>query len=127
MSHAGGKVKFKDNTIMHFEYNGTSDVVIPKMYHTKEEVIANWRNHEYDDMYKCAHIEEDVEIAHTYGHGSTMSGRACRKCNCITFDYENYLERLDALEWMGWYGDCNISEEIGWAKSGLPDWYYNND
>lgn len=31
MSHANGEVKFKDGSIKYFEYNGTSDICIPKI------------------------------------------------------------------------------------------------
>lgn len=125
MSHSNGQVKFKDGTVMHFEYDGTSDIVIPKMYLTNEELVANWRNHDYDNMYDCEHKEEEVEITYTYGSGATMTGRACRKCSCITFDYEYYLEHMiDDFCYMVIPNKVEEEDkEKGWVKKGIADWY----
>lgn len=44
MSHAIGAVKFKnDNKIMYYEYDGTSDVVLPKLHLNIEGVNEEWR------------------------------------------------------------------------------------
>lgn len=43
MSHANGEVIFNDGSIKHFEYNGTSDICIPKLYDTYDEMTDNWR------------------------------------------------------------------------------------
>ena len=43
MSHASGKVKFKDGTIRYVEYNGTCDSIYPLSYKTKKEMNDNWR------------------------------------------------------------------------------------
>jgi hypothetical protein len=38
MSHSSGTVTFKDGLVLHFEYNGTTDICIPKLYETFEEM-----------------------------------------------------------------------------------------
>lgn len=44
MSHANGKVRFNDGSIKHFEYNGSDNICIPKLYDTYDEMIENWRS-----------------------------------------------------------------------------------
>ena len=82
MSHASGKVRFNDGTIMHYEYDGTSDWVIPKLYDTHEEMWDNWRKYEYQEIH-CEHKLEDIEIYSDYGNGFYWKGKACRKCNMV--------------------------------------------
>ncbi len=78
MSHSSGKVRFKDGKIMHYEYNGTSDVCISCLYKTFEEMHENWRNHEWKEC-GCGK-EEDVEIYSGYAGGFYFRGKACREC-----------------------------------------------
>jgi len=82
MSHAGGQVKFSDGIIMHYEYDGTSDWCIPKLYDTHKEMWNNWRKYEYEET-NCEHELEDVIIYSDYGNGFYWLGKACRKCNMI--------------------------------------------
>ena len=46
MSHAAGLIKFPNGKIYHVEYDGTSDVLLPAIYETPEELRLRWRNHE---------------------------------------------------------------------------------
>lgn len=53
MSHANGEVRFNDGGIKHFEYNGTSDICIPELYDSYEDVIytngiPDWAEKSYD-------------------------------------------------------------------------------
>ena len=43
MSHANGAIRFKDGTVMHFEYNGTVDMAISILYETQDEMLENWK------------------------------------------------------------------------------------
>ena len=65
MSHASGKVKFEDGTILHFEYDGTSDIVCNCLYHSQEEMSNNWRKRPRN-ICTCGK-DESVEIATIYG------------------------------------------------------------
>lgn len=78
MSHSSGKVRFKDGGIMHYEYNGTSDVCISSLYPTFDEMWVNWRNHEWK-ICTCDK-EEEVEIYSGYGGGFYFIGNACKQC-----------------------------------------------
>ncbi|MFQ3543465.1 hypothetical protein Q7A53_05215 [Halobacillus rhizosphaerae] len=83
MSHASGTVTFKkDNLVMHYEYDGTSDVCIPALYKTNKEMSENWRNHEWREC--TCEKDEDVVIYSDYGSGFDWEGKACRHCMCIT-------------------------------------------
>ena len=102
MSHASGKVRFADGHVMHFEYNGTADIVEPSLYKTFDLLHHHWRNNDWREC-TCGE-DEAVEIAETYGNGAHWSGRACRYCKAITSD----LNREDTWD---------IEED------GLPEWY----
>jgi hypothetical protein len=83
MSHAYGKVYFYDGQILHFEYNGTSDVCIPFLYNSVEELSHNWR--QYKGWHYCiCNRHEPVIIYTDYGAGFHWEGRACRYCMCIS-------------------------------------------
>lgn len=82
MSHSNGEVKFNDGSIKHFEYNGTSDICIPKLYDTYDEMTDNWRKWKQGEC-TCNHHEESVEIYTDYGDGFHWSGTACGKCMMI--------------------------------------------
>ena len=66
MSHANGEVRFDDGSIKYFEYNGTSDICIPKLYDTYDELIDNWRKWKQEKV-SCNHYEEAIEIYTDYG------------------------------------------------------------
>lgn len=109
MSHAYGQVKFKDGTILHYEYNGTVDVICNPLWKSREEVSEHWRN---QPDYKECHCGQDepVEIATDYAYGSWWTGKACKKCMVITDgfgpgslmteeQYEQYDETEKLPEW----------------------------
>jgi len=105
MSHSTGVVKFEDGQIFYFEYNGTSDVCLPFLYETYEELHANWRRRDWK-LHKCELEPENVVIYSTYGGGFYWNGRACRKCMLLThnlsletFDYESAGMKDGRPEW----------------------------
>lgn len=109
MSHANGQVRFQDGLILHFEYNGTSDVCISNLRDTNEEVWSHWRQQEW---LKCdCGRDEEVEIANDYGDGSwSPNGKACRHCRAITFDpFPAYM----------YDNESGVIQEL----DGLPDWW----
>ena len=106
MTHAYGQVRFKDGMIMHYEYNGTCDVVCNYLRDTKEDVSKHWRDGQWN---KCiCNGDEPVEIATSYGNGFWWKGRACKKCKAITLGFGSGVES---------YND-NYEE-----FKGLPNWW----
>jgi hypothetical protein len=115
MSHADGAVKFPDGIIMYYEYNGTVDFVIPRLYTTKEEMEANWRSANHDYVFNnctCGQMAEPVEILSMYGGGFWWNGKACRTCMTIT-------EGFEPLWWI--QGDTP-TQLIECTWDGEPDW-----
>lgn len=79
MSHSSAQFRFKDGTEFHGEYNGTSDIMCPRMFETPEKRDEQWRKQEWP-MSDCEH-EKEVCIAHAdYGGGFWWEGTACRTC-----------------------------------------------
>lgn len=105
MSHANGRVKFDDGAILHFEYNGTADMVCNCLYFSYDDMVSAWRNQQ-DQVCECGNAEP-VEIATDYGSGSQWPGMACRHCMAITMGLGTGLdESLYDI-----------------AKAGLPGWW----
>ena len=106
MSHATGAIRFKDNTIRYYEYNGTSDVVLSHHYATTKEVGDNWRDGEWLDC-KCGG-EEPVSIYTQYGGGYYIDGVACKKCNSVTSNDADF-DMIESDETEHW-----AKEMLGW-------------
>lgn len=84
MSHAIGAVEFLDKTILYYEYNGTADVVMPKLRKSQQEVLDNWRNYVAAPCLNKTQCQlEPVEVMTTYGGSSYWKGKACKKCMAI--------------------------------------------
>ena len=94
MSHAAGAIKFKDNTIRYYEYDGTSDVVLSHHYKTIDEVSDNWRNGTWLNC-DCKK-EEPVSIFTQYGDGFYIEGKACKTCNSVTSN-ESYFQIIERV------------------------------
>ncbi len=101
MSHSCGQVRFNDGLIKHFEYNGTTDVCIPILYPTFEEMDKYWRSSKWMKCI-CNKESESVIIAVSYGNGFSWEGKACKYCNVIT---ENLTP-----DWIDF-------------EDGIPEWY----
>lgn len=82
MSHAAGLVRFSDGTVKWCEYNGTSDVMLPALFDTQDQLVQNWRKQGWHDCL-CVDTHEPVEIYSSYGSGYHWSGQACRSCKLI--------------------------------------------
>lgn len=99
MSHATATFVFRNGLYLFGEYNGTADVMLPRMYATTEERAANWRRQSWD--FECLHTGEPC-IAHTtYGAGWWWRGTACRKCMIFKGPrcWEDFSQlRVDAAE-----------------------------
>lgn len=86
MSHSSGSVVFhKDGLVMHCEYDGTSDIMIPALWDTEEEMIDNWRTFNRKKC-SCGNFEP-VTIYSNYGGGFDWEGEACRTCKAINNDH----------------------------------------
>lgn len=112
MSHSYGAVKLNDGTIYHFEYNGTVDVCLPKLYKTIEEVSDNWRNQKWEfHPNDCDKIEEAI-MATTYGGGFGWTVKVCKE-HMLIVD----LHCTDVM----------TEEEYKTYYDGLPEWYPNRE
>lgn len=112
MSHSVGVVRFKDGDIKYYEYNGSVDVCIPKLFNTLEELMSsNWKW--TSTKSNCQHDIEDVEIYTTYGGGFYWRGTACKRCMMITKGINPYNLRDKDGE------DIFIEEAI---IDGTPEW-----
>lgn len=110
MSHAYGQVKFEDGTILHYEYDGTVDVIRNPLWKTVEELTEHWRN---QPIWKECHCGQDepVEIAAYFGNGFWWAGRACKKCMVITNGFRPW-----------WFTPEEQSEQHGDSEK-LPEWW----
>jgi hypothetical protein len=117
MSHAYGFVRFPSGEILFYEYNGTADIVIPKLYETCEEVQQHWREEGDAAWAPCSHGDDVlVEIATDYGGGFSWEARACRKCPTVTSsgldEYGRAEKNRPLPEWAHqvWYAPQETSE-----------------
>ena len=105
MSHAGGLVRFPDGEVLFFEYDGTSDIYIPTLFKTNEELNENWRKGHWGKC-ACGNPPEPVQVYSSYGGGWTVPWTACRKCLALSpgLDYdESYDTRVDGEpDWSIW-------------------------
>ncbi len=108
MSHSYGAVRFDDGTIYHFEYNGTVDVCLPRLWKTIEEVTNHWREHIWPEHPSDCNKIEDVIMATTYGGGFGWKVQACKEHMLIVDGHSH--EGL-------------AEEEYSSQYDGLPDWY----
>lgn len=82
MSHASAKFYFPDGTVLFGEYNGTADVMLPRMYATADERNKHWRGDNWREC-NCTAPKESWETCiaeSSYGGGFWWPGTACRKC-----------------------------------------------
>lgn len=90
MSHAHGKVVFEDKLVLYYEYDGTSDIVLPKLWDTPQEVSDHWREPEPFSRKCTCGKDEPVLIDTDYGYGYHWNGKACRHCKVITEGLDPY-------------------------------------
>jgi len=96
MSHASGEVIKDKKVVGYFEYNGTSDIVFPKIRDTIEEVSDNWREEEpFNRQCTCGLPPEKVLIWSSYGAGFYWDGEACLICKVITSEFQlQHIEKV---------------------------------
>lgn len=96
------KVKFEHNhviEVLYGRYDGISDIA----YNDLQEAPEGWSELDNNNECICGN-DEEVIIATEYGHGYYWSGRACKKCKCITDGFDPY--------------------EAKWMEDGKPGWWY---
>jgi hypothetical protein len=106
MSHSTGAIKFKDETIRYYEYNGTSDVVISHHYKTLDEVSENWKQGEWVEC-GCGK-EESVSLYTQYGGGFYIEGIACKTCLSVR-SKDSDFDIIESNETNHW-----AKEILGW-------------
>ena len=89
---------------MHYEYNGTADIVCSALKRTYDELRRDWRSPANEARCTCGQPAEPVEMMTDYGAGYSWRGMACRRCMAIT----DGLMPLD-------------SDDIEPTR-GIPDW-----
>lgn len=114
MSHSQGRIKFPDGTIKFLEYNGTSDVMLPFIYDTEEELQANWRRRDWKYCNNKEHNHIEVDIATSYGGGFSWKAKACVECNCLVDNLMPFDNNYDTMEWII-------------RKDGMPEWWPNRE
>ena len=94
MSHAVGIVFSKENEILYYyEYNGTVDLIEPKLYDTLDELMKNWRRD--DVLASCkdtTHTKIPVFIHSSYGWDEYWDGLICKECKIIISPLMNVEE-----------------------------------
>jgi len=90
MANFNGLVKFNDGTIMHLKFNACSDIFIPKLRKSFEEVAKHWDNNDFDIPDDCNHDSEEVDV---FEGGCHWKAEACRKCGYLIEKYS--VERLN--------------------------------
>lgn len=85
MSHAAGEVIQYGKIIGYFEYNGTADIILPKVYNTAQDLADHWRQ----GAMTCCTCKpqkgrEPVILWSSYGFGSFCVSTFCSVCKLIT-------------------------------------------
>lgn len=95
MSHSYGEIIKNGKTVGYYEYNGTSDIVLPKIWKTHEEVSEHWReDNPFSRKCDCGK-DEPVQIYSSYGNGFWWKGRACLTCMVVTEGINPYDEEIE--------------------------------
>ena len=109
MSHDTGRAKFKDGTVMYFEFDGLR--VIGNLYNTENEMLKNWRNHPDYTIPKTIVDEEEVVLSTMYGEKTEIpesdwrswKGKASKSLKIVTAGFEGWQD-YDSN-----YDDCPAS------------------
>ncbi|MEK7640932.1 MAG: hypothetical protein AAB389_02970 [Patescibacteria group bacterium] len=89
MSHANGEVIYQGKVVGLFEYDGTSDIAVPAIWDTNEELEAHWRNNDWKKC-TCGQPNIDVILYTDYGYGFHWPAKACLKCKAITASHQPF-------------------------------------
>jgi hypothetical protein len=99
MSHAWGEVIQDGKVVGHYEYNGTCDVCLPRIYDTHKEVMDNWRSEQSATAScTCGDPPSDVILYSDYGDGFYWPAKACLKCRAIVGDLAPYYGDEDEYD-----------------------------
>lgn len=111
MSHATAYVRFAaDGLVVFAEYDGTMDMIIPRLYATPDDLWDGWRSAEARTAACKCNSAEPAEYCSTYGSGSYGPVQACRHCMVIaTADAWNEDQGYSGPEW----------------RHGMPEWARN--
>lgn len=97
MSHASGQVIKNKKVVGYFEYNGTSDIVYPKIRDSMEAVSNHWREDQpFSRTCSCGRPPEDVVLWSSYGAGFYWEGKACLRCKVIMGEIQ--LEKIEKIK-----------------------------
>lgn len=84
MSHAWGEVIHEGKVVGRYEYNGTADVAMSRIFDTNDELKQHWRTEHADDAEcTCGQPPADVILYSDYGGGFHWPAKACLKCHAI--------------------------------------------
>ena len=86
MSSAWGQVIHKTHGAIlgYFRYDGTSDVVVPRVYLTRAALSTAWRKEQERKPWPCKHTPQEVWIYSSYGGGFYWNGYWCPTHRMIT-------------------------------------------
>lgn len=105
MSHSSGVVRVGGLCVGYFEYNGTSDIAMPRIYRTFEEVSDNWRDKLGLQPYNepvCDCEKIPVVLHAHYGNGIEWDSEACLEHMRITGELEPWPIGRDDDKHMPW-------------------------
>jgi hypothetical protein len=83
VSHATGQVIVDGKIARWFEYNGTADVVLPKLFKSNAELSENWRIEQTVIPCPGACTLQDCLLYTDYGGGYHWPGVVCLNCDRV--------------------------------------------
>src|SRR5687768_10382284 len=96
MSHANGEVIRDGRTVGWFEYNGTGDYALRRVFGTYEELHRHWRTeHAEEADCVCGEPPADVTLYTDYGGGFHWPAKACLRCSAIVDGTHPYPDDAD--------------------------------
>lgn len=97
MSHSSAQFYLDDGTVFWGEYNGTADIMLPRMFTTSEEMQAFWHQQDWDEHKDCS-LDEPCVVESHYGRGFKWNGSACRKCMLFLGPYNPFDEDVEMID-----------------------------
>ena len=97
MSSAVGEVIHKQHlaTMGFFRYDGTADVVVPRVYLRRGDLSRFWRNEKDKEPWPCNHNLQEIWVYSSYGSGFYWAGQWCPTCRMIAPDSTMPWEHTD--------------------------------
>lgn len=120
MSHQPGQVIFGPGIQAYFEYDGTSDIALSRIYLTTDEMNENWRKQVWTTCTATDHVRTPCWLFSSYGNGFFWYGEVCMKCMCITKGFDpnddghgNWIDDYDGHPIWGPYLDWGLNPNEG--------------